>query len=91
LVGLKSEFEQNLELIDIEFSYRHAVIDSILRILDASVAPSTMDPKVMDGLSMAFCKAVGSHSLKMRSCAVYLLACQANSMTQQDQNCTTRT
>lgn len=50
LVGLKSEFEQNLELIDIEFSYRHAVIDSILRILDASVAPSTMDPKVMDGL-----------------------------------------
>jgi hypothetical protein len=50
LVGLKAEFEQNLELIDIEFSYRHAVIDSTLKILDASVAPTTTNPEILDGL-----------------------------------------
>ena len=38
-VGLKSEFEQNLGLIEIELSYRNAVINSILKIFDASVAP----------------------------------------------------
>lgn len=50
LVSLKAEFEQNLELIDIEFSYRHAVVDSILKILDASVAPTTIEPEILDGL-----------------------------------------
>ena len=49
-VSLKAEFEQNLELIDIEFSYRYAVVDSILKILDASVAPTTIEPEILDGL-----------------------------------------
>ncbi len=49
-VGLKSEFEQNLELIEIELSYRNAVIDSILEIFDASVAPNPLEPEVLDGL-----------------------------------------
>jgi hypothetical protein len=50
LASLKSEFEQNLELIDIEFSYRHAVVASIQEILAASLAPSTVDPEKLDGL-----------------------------------------
>lgn len=35
---LKSEFQQNLGLIEIELSYRNAVVVSILTIFDASVA-----------------------------------------------------
>jgi len=50
IVGLKSEFEQNLGLIEIELSYRNAVIDSILKIFDASVAPTSLEPDVLDGL-----------------------------------------
>ncbi len=50
LTSLKSEFEQNLELIDIEFSYRRAVVDSILKILDASIAPTSVEPDLLDGL-----------------------------------------
>lgn len=50
LASLKSEFEQNLELIDIEFSYRHAVVASIQEILAASLAPSTVDSEKLDGL-----------------------------------------
>jgi len=50
LVSLRAEFERNLELIEIEFSYRHAVMDSILKILDASVAPTTIEPKYLDSL-----------------------------------------
>ena len=50
LVGLKSEFEQNLGLIEIELSYRHAVIDSILKILDAAVATDPMEPEALDSL-----------------------------------------
>ena len=50
LVGLKSEFAQNLELIKIELSYRHAVVESIQKIFDASVATETLDPYVLDGL-----------------------------------------
>ena len=49
-LGLKSEFEQNLGLIEIELSYRDAVIDSILKIFDAAVAPSSLDPEVLDDL-----------------------------------------
>ncbi len=49
-VGLKSEFEQNLGLIEIELSYRNAVINSILKIFDASVAPASLEPEVLDGL-----------------------------------------
>ncbi len=49
-VGLKSEFEQNLGLIEIELSYRNAVINSILKIFDASVAPTSLEPEVLDGL-----------------------------------------
>jgi len=50
LVGLKSEFEQNLGLIETEFSYRNAVVDSILKIFDASVAPTSLEPEVLDRL-----------------------------------------
>ncbi len=50
LASLKSEFEQNLEFIDIEFSYRRAVVDSILKIFDASVAPTSVEPELLDGL-----------------------------------------
>ncbi len=50
IVGLKSEFEQNLGLIEIELSYRVAVIDSILKIFDVSVTPSSLEPEVLDEL-----------------------------------------
>jgi len=50
LVGLKSEFEQNLGLIETEFSYRNAVVDSILKIFDASVTPTSLEPEVLDKL-----------------------------------------
>jgi hypothetical protein len=49
-LGLKSEFEQNLGLIEIELSYRVAVIDSILKIFDVSVTPSSLEPEVLDEL-----------------------------------------
>ena len=45
LLGLKSEFEQNLSLIDIELSYRNAVIGSILKIFDSSVSQMTLEPE----------------------------------------------
>jgi hypothetical protein len=50
LVGLKSEFEQNLELIEIELSYRKAVVDSIFKLFDASAATTSLEPEVLDGL-----------------------------------------
>ena len=50
LLGLKSEFEQNLGLIETEISYRNAVIDSILKIFDASVARNSIQPEVLDEL-----------------------------------------
>ncbi len=50
LLGLKSEFEQNLAFIEIELSYRNAVLDSISKIFDASVAPTSIEPEVLDGL-----------------------------------------
>ncbi len=50
LLGLKSEFEQNLAFIETELSYRNAVIDSILKIFDASVARTSIDPEVLDEL-----------------------------------------
>jgi len=49
-VSLKSKFEQNLGLIEIELSYRHAVVDSILKIFDASVARASLEPEVLDKL-----------------------------------------
>lgn len=50
LLGLKSEFEQNLALIETELAYRNAVIDSILKIFDASAAESSIEPRVLDEL-----------------------------------------
>jgi len=50
LLGLKSEFEQNLAFIEIEISYRNAVIESILKIFDASVARTSIKPEVLDEL-----------------------------------------
>jgi hypothetical protein len=50
LLGLKSEFEQNLAFIEIELSYRNAVIESILKIFDASVARTSLEPDVLDEL-----------------------------------------
>ena len=50
LLGLKSEFEQNLGLIEIEIAYRSAVIDSILKLFDASVARTPLQPEVFDEL-----------------------------------------
>ncbi len=47
LLGLKSEFEQNLGLIETEISYRNAVIDSILKIFDASVTRNSIQPQVL--------------------------------------------
>jgi len=49
-VGLKSEFEENLRLIEIELSYRNAAVDSILKMFDASAAPTSLEPDVLDGL-----------------------------------------
>ena len=50
LLGLKSEFEQNLAFIETELSYRNAVIDSILKIFDASAAKTSIEPKKLDEL-----------------------------------------
>ncbi len=50
LLGLKSEFEQNLAFIDTQLSYRNAVIDSILKIFDASVARTSIEPDILDEL-----------------------------------------
>ena len=50
LRGLKAEFEQNLGLIEIELPYRSAVVDSILKIFDASVARTSLEPEVLDEL-----------------------------------------
>ena len=50
LLGLKSEFEQNLALIETEISYRNAVIDSILVIFDASGTQSSLEPEILDEL-----------------------------------------
>ena len=50
LLGLKSEFEKNLGLIETEISYRNAVIDSILGIFDASGTQSSLEPEVLDEL-----------------------------------------
>ncbi len=49
-LGLKSEFEQNLGLIEIELSYRSAVVGSILKIFDASVARTSLEPDELDEL-----------------------------------------
>ena len=50
LASVKSEFEQNLELIEIELSYRKAVVDSIFKLFDASAATTSLEPEVLDGL-----------------------------------------
>jgi hypothetical protein len=50
LLGLKSEFEHNLSLIETEISYRNAVIRSILKIFDASSTQSTIDSEILDEL-----------------------------------------
>ena len=50
LLGLKSEFEQNLSLIETEISYRNAVIRSILKIFDASGMQSSIDSEDLDEL-----------------------------------------
>jgi hypothetical protein len=50
LLGLKSEFEQHLAFIETEISYRNAVIESILKIFDASVARTSIEPEVLDEL-----------------------------------------
>ncbi len=50
LLVLKSEFEQNLAFIDTQLSYRNAVIDSILKIFDASVARTSIEPDILDEL-----------------------------------------
>jgi len=50
LLGLKSEFEQNLAFIEIELSYRNAVIESILKIFDASVAQTSIESEILDEL-----------------------------------------
>ena len=50
LLNLKSEFEQNLAFIETEISYRNAVIESILKIFDASVAQTSIEPKLLDEL-----------------------------------------
>ena len=50
LLGLKSEFEHNLGLIEIEFSYRNAVVGSILKIFNASAARTSLEPEVLDEL-----------------------------------------
>ena len=50
LLSLKSEFEQNLAFIEREISYRNAVIQSILKIFDASVGQSSIQPEVLDEL-----------------------------------------
>ena len=50
LLGLKSEFEQNLAFIDTQLSYRNAVIDSILKIFDASVTRASIEPDILDEL-----------------------------------------
>jgi len=50
LLGLKSEFEQNLALIEIELSYRNAVIGAILKIFDSSVAQTSIEPEILDEL-----------------------------------------
>ena len=49
-VGLKSEIEENLRLIEIELSYRNAVVDSILKLYEASATPPSLEPDVLDGL-----------------------------------------
>lgn len=50
LLGLKSEFEQNLAFIETETSYRNAVIESIMNIFDASIEQSPISPEVLDEL-----------------------------------------
>ena len=50
LLGLRSEFEQNLAFIEIELSYRNAVIESILKIFDASVTQTSIEPEKLDEL-----------------------------------------
>ena len=45
LLGLKSEFERNLAMIETELSYRDAVIDSIMKIFDASAARTSPEPE----------------------------------------------
>lgn len=50
LLSLKSEFEQNLTFIETEISYRNAVIQSILKIFDASVGRSALQPQELDEL-----------------------------------------
>ena len=50
LLGLKAEFEQNLAVMETELSYRNAVIDSILKIFDASVSETTIEPELLDEL-----------------------------------------
>ena len=50
LLSLRSEFEQNLAFIETEMDYRDAVIQSILKIFDASAGRSPLQPEVLDEL-----------------------------------------
>lgn len=50
LLGIKSEFKQNLALIEVELAYRNAVVESILKLFDASVAKIRIEPKDLDEL-----------------------------------------
>ena len=50
LIGLKSEFEHNLSLIETEIDYRNAVVRSILRIFDASSSQSRIESEIIDEL-----------------------------------------
>ena len=50
LLGLKSEFEQNLGLIETELNYRNAVVSSILQIFDASDESTSLDSGAFDQL-----------------------------------------
>lgn len=50
LLGLKSEFEDNLKLIDVEIKYREVVSDSILKMFEAAESRATIDPDELDRL-----------------------------------------
>lgn len=50
LLGIKSEFEQNLAFIEVELAYRNAVVESILKLFDASVARTPIEPADLDEL-----------------------------------------
>ena len=50
LIALKTEFENNLAEIDKELTYRHAVDESIMQILEAGAGETSIDPGELDKL-----------------------------------------